>query len=146
MLGRREFLAGAAGAWFAGALPTFAAEDGDWGSAFRKLGFDPSGEDCATFVVIGDPHVPWADKVGGKTIGDESRHIVGRMAEWNAMKPRPKAVLSMGDQISTVTTCMGDRRSELNPKCRAQAEADLRLFRSYFDKPGRRFTPSPPAT
>ena len=70
MLGRREFLAGAAGAWFAGALPTFAAEDGDWGSAFRKLGFDPSGEDCATFVVIGDPHVPWADKVGGKTIGD----------------------------------------------------------------------------
>lgn len=134
MLGRREFLAGAAGAWFAGALPTFAAEDGDWGSAFRKLGFDPSGEDCATFVVIGDPHVPWADKVGGKTIGDESRHLAGRIAEWNAMKPRPKAVLSMGDQISTVTTCMGDRRSERNPKCRAQAEADLRLFRSYFDK------------
>ena len=133
-IGRREFIAGAAGAWLSGVLPTFAAEEGDWVSAFRRLRFDPFAADSATFVVIGDPHVPWTCKSGGETQGDESRHLAARIAEWNAMTPRPKAVLSMGDQISTVTTCMGDRQSEHNPKSRAQAEADLRLFRSYFDK------------
>lgn len=127
---RREFIGGAvaAGAWFTGVLPTAAAEGPeDWKRAFAEIGFDPSAPGCATFLVIGDPHVPCCD-------GDESRHLPSRIAEWNALRPRPKALLSTGDQISTITEYMGDRSSMQRPKSRERAIADLRLFRSYFDK------------
>ncbi len=137
MTRRREFvgMALSAGAWASGVLPSAAAEGSeDWRDAFLKIGFDPSARGNATFIVIGDPHVPWRDKVGGEWVGDMSHHLEGRIAEWNAMRPRPLALLSMGDQISTVTGSMGDRSSMRNPKRRAQAEADLKLFRSYFDR------------
>ena len=136
-MNRRSFIGGAvaAGAWAAGVLPTAAvSQTEDWKTAFASLGFDPEATGCATFIAIGDPHVPWTDKVKGEVVGDRSKHLAGRIAEWNAMRPRPKAVLSMGDQVSTVTGSMGDRSSMLNPKCREQARADIRLFRSYFDK------------
>lgn len=103
-------------------------------AAFARAGFDPSAPGCATFVVIGDPHVPWMDKTAKGIVGDASRHLAGRIAEWNAMCPRPAAVLSMGDQVSTVSDCMGDRWTIQNPKKREQAAADIRLFRSYFEK------------
>jgi len=135
---RRDFVklaASAVGAWATGTLPSVAADTrGDWLSAFAKLGFDPSAMGCSTFIVLGDPHVPWHDKVKGEWVGDMSRHLHERIAEWNAMCPRPAAVLSMGDQISTVTEYMGDHLSMKDPKRREQAAADLKLFRSYFDK------------
>ena len=56
---RREALTttcAAAAAWLAGVLPTRAAEDGDWKSAFRALGFDPAAPGCGVFVVSGDVH------------------------------------------------------------------------------------------
>ena len=137
IMDRREFIGGAiaAGAWFTGVLPTAAAErTEDWKKAFASLGFDPSAPGCATFIVLGDPHVPWADKVKGGILGDRSKHLAGRIAEWNAMRPRPLAVLSTGDQISTVTECMGDRQSVKHPEFYAQACADIALFRSYFEK------------
>lgn len=142
---RRDFLKSAAvfGAAEAvdafGACPVFAEESpADWKTAFLRMGFDPSAPGCATFVVIGDPHVPWKDAWENKTakgvVGDDSRHLAGRIAEWNAMRPRPKAVLSMGDQVSTVSGSMGDRWWILNPRNREQAAADIRLFRSYFEQ------------
>ena len=135
MLERRQFLSGAAATVVGGVLPSVAAETfDDWLAAFARLGFDPSAKGCSTFIVLGDPHVPWHDKANGKWTGDMSRHIDGRIAEWNAMGPRPAAVLSMGDQISTVTGYMGDRDSMKKPNVRAQAAADLKLFRSYFDR------------
>ena len=136
-MNRRDFIGGAiaAGTWFSGMLPTVATEKTeDWKKAFASVGFDPSAPGCATFVVIGDPHVPWADKTANGIVGDASRHLAGRIAEWNAMCPRPAAVLSMGDQISTVSGSMGDRWSIHKPKKREQAAADIRLFRSYFGK------------
>ena len=143
-LNRRDFLAKVASVAatgfvlpsMAGALLQSAAAEGpdDWRAAFAKLGFDPSAKGCSTFIVLGDPHVPWRDKINGEWLGDMSRHLEGRIAEWNAMRPRPAAVLSMGDQISTVTAYMGDRSSMKDPRRRAQAASDLNLFRSYFDK------------
>lgn len=136
-MNRRDFIGGAiaAGTWFSGMLPAVAAgSPDDWKKAFASVGFDPSAPGCATFVVIGDPHVPWADKTAKGIVGDDSRHLAGRIAEWNAMSPRPKALLSTGDQISTVSGSMGDRWSIRKPKNRERAAADIRLFRSYFEK------------
>lgn len=116
-------------------LPTVAAETpDDWKAAFDQVGFDPSAPGCATFVVIGDPHVPWHEKVAGRTVGDGTRHLEDRIAAWNAMVPRPSAVLAMGDQVSTVSTYMGDRTSIREPARQAQAAADIRLVKSLFDR------------
>lgn len=102
--------------------------------AFAKAEFDPSAPGCATFIVIGDPHVPWSGRADGGVVGDKSAHLAGRIAEWNAMRPRPAALLSMGDQISTVSGEMGDRWTIQRPDKRKRAVADIRLFRSYFEK------------
>lgn len=132
---RRSFILGGT-AGLVGALdilPTVAAESpADWMAAFAQVGFDPSAPGCATFVVIGDPHVPWMEK--GKAVGDGTRHLEEHIATWNAMTPRPLAVLAMGDQVSTVTTYMGDRESIRNPARREQAAADIRLVKSLFDR------------
>ena len=139
---RRAFLKGTSASMTAfalgchsAALPSVAlGADEDWKSAFSRAGFDPSAPGCATFVVIGDPHVPWADKANGKIVGDQSTHLADRIAEWNAMRPRPSAVLSMGDQVSTVSGSMGDRWTIKNQVSRERAAADIRLFKSYFDR------------
>lgn len=117
------------------AFPTFAAETpADWKAAFARAGFDPSAPGSATFIAIGDPHVPWADRTPNGIVGDRSAHLAGRIAEWNAMVPRPGAVLSLGDQVSTVSGSMGDRWAIQVPKNRERAAADIRLFKSFFDK------------
>lgn len=135
---RLDFMRGLGAAGVAGVLdafPTVAAETpDDWKAAFVQAGFDPSAPGCATFVVIGDPHVPWRDTVAGKTVGDGTRHLEDRIAAWNAMVPRPLAVLAMGDQVSTVSTYMGDRTSIREPARQAQAAADIRLVKSLFDR------------
>ena len=97
MHNRREFLKGASVSATALALGCRSAvlssvalgADEDWKAAFARAGFDPSAPGCTTFIVIGDPHVPWADKVNGKIVGDRSAHLADRIAEWNAMRPRP---------------------------------------------------------
>ena len=135
---RREFMRGLGAAGAIGVLetfPTVAAETPDgWKEAFARAGFDPSAPGCATFVVIGDPHVPWRDTVSGKVVGDGTRHLEGRIAAWNAMVPRPLAVLAMGDQVSTVSGPMGDRTAIGDPVRRKQAAADIRLVKSLFDR------------
>ena len=135
---RLDFMRGLGAAGVVGvldALPTVAAETpNDWKAAFVQAGFDPSAPGCATFVVIGDPHVPWRDTVAGKTVGDGTRHLEDRIATWNAMAPRPLAVLAMGDQVSTVSAYMGDRTSIRDPVRRAQAASDIRLVKSLFDQ------------
>ena len=142
MHNRREFLKGASASVTVFALECRSAvlpsaalgADEDWKAAFARTGFDPSAPGCATFVVIGDPHVPWADKVNGRIVGDSSAHLADRIAEWNAMRPRPGALLSMGDQVSTVSGSMGDRWTIRNKAARERAAADIRLFKSYFDR------------
>ena len=129
LVGRRGFIGGmlSAGAWATGALPTVAVADGvGWKEAFRGVGFDPDAPGCDTFIVIGDPHVPCGD--------DSSSHLSGLVGFWNAMRPRPGFVFSMGDQVSTVTGQMGDRLTMTIPEKRMRASADIRLFRSYFDR------------
>lgn len=133
-LNRREFIIGFAAAMSFRAWCAEHGAGGDLKAAFADAGFDPSAPGCATFIVIGDPHVPWADKVNGRIVGDQSVHLADRIAEWNAMRPRPAALLSMGDQVSTVSGSMGDRWTIKDPAARERAAADIRLFKSYFDR------------
>lgn len=134
-ISRREFALGLGAACALETFPSFAAESPeDWKAAFAKAEFDPSAPGSTTFLVIGDPHVPWADRTAGGVVGDRSVHLAGRIAEWNAMRPRPAALLSMGDQVSTVSGEMGDRWTIQVSANRERAAADIRLFRSYFEK------------
>lgn len=134
MHGRREFLRGASATTTAIALgggsailPSVAlGADDDWKRAFSSVGFDPAAPGCATFIVVGDPHVPCGD--------DSSAHLRNTIDFWNDMRPRPGFVFSMGDQVSTVSMQMGDRLTITNPDKRARASRDIMLFRSYFDR------------
>ena len=125
---RRTFIEGTIAAAGAAFLPTaVCAAEEDWKTAFTRVGFNPSAPNCTTFIVIGDPHVPWKDKFKDGWRGDMSRHLENRISEWNAMSPRPSALLSTGDQVSTVSGAMGDRWTIKNKAVRERAAADICL-------------------
>lgn len=132
---RRSFIERTIAAAGAAFLPTaVCAAEEDWKTAFTRVGFNPSAPNCTTFIVIGDPHVPWKDKFKDGWRGDMSRHLKNRISEWNAMSPRPSALLSTGDQVSTVSGAMGDRWTIKNKAVRERAAADICLLKSYFDR------------
>ena len=98
-MNRRGFLKGAVALGAAGAFPraVFAAvTDRDWKAAFRSVGFDPDASGAQFVVVTSDVHCANAP------------HLDEHVALWNALDPKPAAVLALGD-LGNANQCFGHR-------------------------------------
>lgn len=125
---RRSFLGGAVcavSAVAAGCLSTrTVGPEEDWKAVFLDMGFDPDAPGCGVFSVVGDPHVtdginaPFADAV----------------RFWNAMSPRPKFALSVGDQLCHVSLQFGDRETPAKPGWQAETDRECAILHGIVDR------------
>ena len=151
MHNRREFLRDITWTSCALTLPVFGAQGG-WKStlkeAFLASGFDPDEKENATFVICGDVHEP-----------EYSKHLPEQIQEWNAMKPAPRFISLLGDNICSASRSFGsmpksfdrahtelnglhEKLRKLNPEISLKlvignhdsypGEVDAKLFRSEF--------------
>jgi len=151
MHNRREFLRELTWASCSLTLPLFGAQGG-WKEslkdAFMASGFDPDEKGNTTFVVCGDVHEP-----------EYSEHLPEQIVEWNAMKPVPRFIALLGDNICSASRSFGsmpqnfdrahaemkglhEKLNQLNPKIPLKlvignhdsypGEVDAKLFRSEF--------------
>lgn len=98
-MNRKEFLRELTAFGVLGALPqaVYAAGTGDdWKRAFRSVGFDPEAPGAQFLVVTGDVHCANAP------------HLDEHVALWNALEPKPSAVMVLGD-LGAVNGCFGHR-------------------------------------
>lgn len=95
----KEFLRELTAFGVLGAFPqaVYAAGTGDdWKLAFRSVGFDPEAPGTQFLVVTSDVHCANAP------------HLDEHVALWNALEPKPSAVMVLGD-LGAVNACFGHR-------------------------------------
>ena len=123
---RRGFLKLAAGASaaFAWASRGASAEwKPDWRAAFKTAGFDPVAAGNSVFVACGDVHEP-----------AYSKHLPEQIAAWNAMRPRPRFVALLGDNVCNVSSGFGNT-PDAKGLIRARSELDgLKAKLAELDK------------
>lgn len=114
---RRGFLKGMAGVSAAAVWPSFGAEGGaTWLEAFRAAGFDPAAEGGSVFVACGDVHEP-----------EYSEALPAQIGEWNAMRPAPRFVALLGDNVCSVSRSFGHTP---DAKGFERARAELEVLRA----------------
>ena len=151
MHNRRDFLRDITWASCALTLPLFGAQGG-WKEslkeAFMVSGFDPDAAGNTTFVICGDVHE-----------SDYGKNLPQQIEEWNAMRPAPRFISLLGDNICSASSSFGNtprnfdhahaemkslrtKLNKLNPKLMLKlvignhdtypGEVDAKLFRSEF--------------
>jgi len=92
----------------------------DWREAFKGAGFDVDEDGNAVFVVCGDVHEP-----------EYSTHLEAQIDAWNAMRPAPRFVALLGDNVCSVSRNFGHTP---DAKGLERARAELMTFREKISR------------